>query len=75
MTKLKNETRKPAASNKCSRRENRNRLEKATTEYFESLTPPEFAEECSMAKSFRRAANKIDVHGELSSLTRNKLSK
>jgi len=45
--------------------ENRRRLAQATSAYFDSLTPEEFAEEESLAVSLHQAAKKIDFDNEL----------
>ena len=42
------------------RMENRRRLAKATSEYFESLTTKELADENSLAESMSRAASGMD---------------
>ena len=44
--------------------ENRRKLAKATTEYFNSLTPEEVAEEQSIAESMSKAAAGIDFDRE-----------
>lgn len=43
--------------------DSRRRLEKATTEYFESLPHDALAEQSSIAVALSRAAENIDIHG------------
>jgi hypothetical protein len=43
-----------------NRKENRRRLGKATTQYFESLSPAESAEEQSLAQSLGQASDKVN---------------
>jgi hypothetical protein len=43
-----------------NRKENRRRLGKATTQYFESLSPAESAEEQSLAQSLSQASAKVN---------------
>jgi hypothetical protein len=47
------------------RSENRRRLAKATSEYFDSLTPEELGEERSLATSLHKAAKGVDFDREL----------
>lgn len=47
------------------RSENRRRLAKATSEYFESLSPEELSEETSLANSMHKAAAGVDFDREL----------
>jgi len=42
------------------RPENRQRLARATTEYFESLSPSELAEDQSLIESLSKASHKLD---------------
>jgi len=42
------------------RPENRQRLARATTEYFESLSPSELAEDQSLIESLSQASDKLD---------------
>lgn len=46
------------------KRENRRRLAQATTEYYESLSAEDAAEEGSLAEGMRAAANKVDFDRE-----------
>ena len=45
--------------------ENRRRLARATSEYFDSLSPEEHAEEQSLATSLHDSAKRIDFDNEL----------
>jgi hypothetical protein len=47
------------------RSENRRRLAKATSEYFDSLSPEDLSEETSMATSLHKAAEAVDFDREL----------
>jgi hypothetical protein len=47
------------------RSENRRRLAKATSEYFESLTPEEVSEETALATSLHKAAGSVNFDREL----------
>lgn len=47
------------------RSENRRRLAKATSAYFESLSPEELSEESSLANSMHKAAGAADFDREL----------
>jgi CHAT domain-containing protein len=47
------------------RSENRRRLAKATSAYFESLSPEELSEESSLANSMHKAAGAVDFDREL----------
>jgi len=53
------------AIERLRRSENRRRLAKATTEYFESLSPEAVAEENSLANSLSKSAEGIDFDSEL----------
>ncbi len=53
------------AIERLRRSENRRRLAKATTEYFESLSPEAVAEENSLANSLSKSAEGIDFDCEL----------
>ncbi len=46
------------------RSENRRRLARATSEYFDSLSPEALAEETSLAESMRAATKRIDFDRE-----------
>ena len=46
------------------RSENRLRLAQATAEYYDSLSPEETEEECSLAESMSEAASRIDFDRE-----------
>jgi len=53
------------AIERLRRSENRRRLAKATTEYFESLSPEAVVEENSLANSLSKSAEGIDFDSEL----------